>query len=57
MVVKSRLQIDIGTYLSVPKLNLKDRKVAIDASCACKKNKGHKGTYVEKDNSLVYISG
>ena len=38
-VVKSRLQIDIGTYLSVPKLNLKDRKVAIDASCACKKKK------------------
>ena len=22
-----------------------------------KKKKGHKGTYVEKDNSLVYISG
>jgi len=29
---------------------LKDRKVAVDASCACKK-KGHKGSYVEKDNS------
>ena len=50
-----RLQIDIGTYFSVPKLNLKDRKVAGSYRCQlCMLKKGHKGSNIIV---IVYISG
>ena len=40
LVAKLMLTINISTWFSVSELNMKDKKVAIDASCACLKN-GH----------------
>ena len=40
LVAKLKLKSNISTWFSVSELNMKDKKVAIDASCACLKN-GH----------------
>ena len=39
LAAKLKLKINIGTWFSVSELNMRDKKVAIDASCAGLKNR------------------